>query len=119
MPAISRKDGVDTVYVPLHGTPNTCPPGMCCGNPDTIVTEGGSDDVLINMGSGGAGAVRKGDLHISHKDPGCSPHQTPLTSYSPNVYANNKNVGRIGDKYNEDDPHKLTTGSANVFANGE
>lgn len=115
MPAVSRKDGVDAVSVPSHGTPNSCPPGMCCGFGSTIVTEGGSNNVIINT----TGVVRKGDLHIEHPNPACVPHQTPLDTYSPNVFANGKEVGRIGDEYDsEAGPHILTTGSPNVFANG-
>lgn len=47
-------------------------------------------------------------------------HSPPLDTYSPNVYANNKPIGRIGDHYDGDgtsQTHQITSGSSNVFAN--
>jgi len=118
MPAVARRLSKDTVNVPSHGTPNSCPPSICCGFASVITTLEGSSDVFVNLISGGEGIVRKGDKHISHPDPACIPHQTPLATYSPTVFANGKNVGRIGDVYDLALPHIIVTGSPNVFANG-
>ena len=99
MPAVSRKDGTDTIAT-NHGCDTT------------TVTATGSGDVFVNN----IGVVRKDDLTVVHQAPsrgGCSPHQVPLTSYSGTVFANNLNIGRIGDSYTGE---TLTSGSANVFA---
>lgn len=100
MPGIARKNGEDSIST-----------GHGCDA--TTVTDQGSSDVFIN----GIGAVRKDDLtavHLVPAGPACVPHTVPLSTYSPNVFVNNKNVGRNGDFYNG---HQLITGSTNVFAN--
>ena len=65
--------------------------------------------------------VRKGDICTGH---GCFPPRNN-SSWSPNVFANNKNVHRKGDSWV---PHKcgkkshgsnLAAGSPNVFANNK
>lgn len=126
MPNVARKDGVDAV--------NT---GHGC---DTQTgTNTGSGDVFVNN----IGVVRKNDVTQSHgyptvilvfvpdeeppEDPPpdyiggtyveeivCNPHTVPLTTYSPNVFANNLNIGRLGDSYSGE---VLVSGSPNVFAN--
>ena len=132
MPAVSRRDMVDDIQSP-HGDGDTQIP--FCLKPLVIQTmtgpTGGSDNVLVNLGSGGAGIVRKNDVTIPHPNPHyppppaspatCEPHHPLLFTHSPNVYANNREVGRIGDYYTGDvspDAHPLITGSPNVFANG-
>jgi hypothetical protein len=44
----------------------------------------------------------------------CDPHQLSLTSYSGDVFANDLNIGRLGDSYSGE---TLSSGSPNVFAN--
>jgi hypothetical protein len=106
MPAVSRKSGTDTVASPDGA-------GYCSGDPSTQTTDVGSDDVLANA----IGVIRSGDTVITHLHPGpCdTPHNPALDSYSPNVFANNKNLGRFGDTYGGD--HIVSSGSTNVFAN--
>jgi len=115
MPAVARKNGVDTVIVPMHGIPTTCPPAICCGFPSVITTAGGSNNVFVNLGSGGDGVVRSGDRHLLHPSLACVPHATPLETFAPFVFANGKHIGRLGDIYGLADPHVITTGSPNVF----
>jgi uncharacterized Zn-binding protein involved in type VI secretion len=56
------------------------------------------------------------DLHVGHASPSPNPfHQTPYAVGSPDVYANDENVVRIGDTTYCGDP--AATGSPNVFAN--
>ena len=100
MPAVARKDGVDTIAT-----------GHGCDA--TTVTDEGSSDVFLN----GTGVVREGDLTAVHEilvGIVCVPHTVPLTSFSPDVFVNGLRVGREGDFYNG---HELTSGSPNVFAN--
>ena len=49
----------------------------------------------------------------------CGPpcHASNLCAGSPNVFANNKNIGRKDDEYTAG--HPITTGSPDVFANGD
>jgi uncharacterized Zn-binding protein involved in type VI secretion len=103
MPEVARKDKKDTVYSP-HGTGNECK------SPSTYNTDKGSEDVFAE----GIGVVRSGDAMQSHPQPGCTPHAPGLSTYSPNVYANGKQIGRKGDAY---DGHKITSGSGKVIAN--
>ena len=85
----------------------------------TQASDAGSADVFVNN----IGVVRKDDAMASHPDGTpcvASPenHTPTLSTYSSTVYVNNKNIGRIGDKYNSDGhfDHEITTGSADVFA---
>ena len=106
MAAVARKDGTDSV-----STSHVC----------TVVTvsDEGSGDVFVNN----IGVVRQGDLNEAHSfgppyvkgNPTCGElHQVPLSSFSPTVFANNKNIGRIGDAYGSE---TIISGSSNVFAN--
>jgi len=121
MPNVARKDGVDTVST-----------GHGCDS--QTVTNTGSGNVFANS----IGVVRKGDLDAGHnypvvyyvfvpgnpEDPEdlgsyvpvvvCEGHTQALSTYSPNVFANNLNIGRLGDTYSGE---TLTSGSPNVFAN--
>lgn len=99
MPAITRKDGSDTIAT-NHGCDTT------------TVTSEGSSDVFAN----GIGIVRAGDLcevHTIPAGPVCVPHVVPLTSFSTMVFVNGRGVGRLGDEYSG---HTITSGSGNVFA---
>jgi hypothetical protein len=75
-----------------------------------------SPDVFINN----IGIVRRNDLNKVHLfpsgDDGCSPHQVPLTTFSVNVFANYKNVGRVGDDYSGE---VIISGSPDVFIDNE
>jgi len=127
MPAVARKDSADTIST-----------GHGCDTTTTTLT--GSGNVFVNS----IGIVRRGDLSQVHTyevivaievaDPEpeppvpedyipsthteyvvtCEPHQVSLTSYSGDVFANNLNIGRLGDSYSG---HTLSSGSPNVFAN--
>lgn len=100
MPAVARKSGTDSIAT-NHG---------CTG---TTATDSGSGDVFVNN----IGVVRQGDVNQTHSytGRGCSvSHAVPLTAASPNVFANNLAIGRVGDSYSGE---TITSGSANVFAN--
>ena len=81
MPAVCRGDLVDIDVI--H-----------CSTP---AREGRSPDVFVN----GIGVSRQGDNNDSHLLPlpegPCPPHQAPIASGSPKVFANTKGIGRIGD----------------------
>lgn len=101
MPAVSRKDGTDSIST-----------GHGCDA--TTVTDQGSSNVLVNS----IGAVRAGDLcqvHLILVGDSCVPHTVPLTSFSSTVFVNGRGIGRRGDDYSG---HVLTSGSGNVFAGG-
>ena len=106
MPAVARRDEIDTVASP-DGS------GPCCSASSTQFTEEGSTNVFVNS----IGAVRLGDTMIVHLYPGpcCAPHNPPLTSSSTTVFVNSKGVGRVGDDYQA---HIISSGSSNVFAGG-
>lgn len=104
MPEVARKDRTEIVFSP-DGS------GNYCESPTTQTSLIGSDDVFANS----IGVVRVGDPMNVHPGPGCGGHAPPLSEGSPNVYANNRPVGRRGDPYGGD--HILMTGSPNVFAN--
>lgn len=101
MPAVARKSGVDSVSI-NHPT--------CQGS---TVTDVGSGDVLVNN----IGVVREGDNVESHthSPPACPNHAPGLVSFSSNVFANNKKLGRLGDSYGCG--ATISSGSSNVYAN--
>ena len=115
MPAVARKDAVDVVNT-IHVSVGDANPddGIACdAAPQTIATEAGSSDVFAV----GVGVVRDGDVEQSHTIPGCSSHQTGLATFSPNVYANGKKIGRLNDTYTCG--AKIVSVTQNtVFANG-
>ena len=102
MPAIARKDATDTVAI-NHAT--------CQGS---TVTDEGSSNVFVN----GIGVVREGDKVKSHtpSPPACPSHAPPLSTFSPNVYANGKKIGRLGDQF--ECGASISSGSPDVYANG-
>lgn len=130
MPAVAWKDGKSSVACTdgSRGTvcrrspaPASTPIAWNWDIDTTQASNVGSDDVYANN----IGVVRKDDIMKSHPhgDP-CTAsainHSPPLDTYSPNVFANNKNIGRIGDHYDGDgtsQTHEITSGSPNVFAN--
>lgn len=101
MPKVARKGGADTVST-----------GHGCDS--TTVTNQGSNDVFVNN----IGVVRIGDLNQTHDIPSgdsCVPHNVALSTASPNVFANLRRIGRLGDLYGSE---VITSGSPNVYANG-
>ena len=87
----------------------------------TQKSDAGSSDVKAE----GTGVVRKDDAMKSHPngDPcvaSASNHTPEVSTYSSTVFANGKNIARIGDKYNSesDQDHEITTGAGTVFAGG-
>jgi len=98
MPLVARKDGVDIVDT-VHVSVGDADPkdGITCdAAPQNIVTEAGSPDVFVHN----VGVVRKGDVEQAHTiPPACATHQTGLATHSPNVYANNLEIGRLHDTY--------------------
>lgn len=102
MPAAVRKDGKDEIQT-----------GHDC---DAVTyTDEGSDNVFVNK----IGAVRLNDLceqHFWPQNSSCVIHTLPLTTASPNVYVNNRKMGRKGDDY---EGEILISGSADVFVNGD
>jgi len=106
MPAVARKDSVDTVDSPDGA-------GVCCVDSSIQSTDIGSSNVTVNS----IGVVRKDDAMITHDYPGpcCNPHAPLLSTYSGTVFANSKNLGRKDDEY---DAHIISSGSSNVFAGG-
>ena len=121
MPAIAQKDGASTVAATDGAKGSACAPGRWNWNvPTTQASDAGSANVFAEN----IGVVRDGDAMLSHPDgvPCTSapiPHAPQLNSFSPNVFANNKAVGRIGDKYDSDGhfDHTITSGAGTVFAN--
>ena len=115
MPLVARKDGVDTVNT-VHVSVGDDDPldGIACdADPQDIGTLDGSPDVFAE----GVGVVRSGDNEEAHTIPGCSTHQTGLATFSPNVYANGKQIGRKDDTYGCGAQITSVTQST-VFANG-
>jgi uncharacterized Zn-binding protein involved in type VI secretion len=133
MPGLAYKDGKSSVAC-TDGVRGKVCRTVTRGDPPVTVPVAWNWDVNTtqssNAGSGnvfanGIGVVRKDDVMKSHPhgDPctaGPVNHSPPLDTYSPNVYANNKPIGRIGDHYDGDgtsQTHQITSGSSNVFAN--
>lgn len=101
MPLVARGSGVDIV--------DTVHP--ICISPGDITTDECSTNVFV----ANYGVHRESDKNEPHTH--CPPvYGTPLVSFSPNVYANNKRVGRLGDTYSCDARIKTVTQST-VYAN--
>jgi hypothetical protein len=101
MPAVARKDGEDIIDT-NHG---------CDSETKTLE---GSFTVFVNN----KGVVRRGDksaVHEIRRGLFCVSHQVVLDVFSPDVFADFKEVGRKGDTYQGE---RLRTGSPDVFANG-
>lgn len=106
MPKVARGNGVDSV-ISATGS------GPLCPSPMTTSTNKCSNNVFINN----TGVVRNGDAVTSHSMSGCGSESPVLGTYSPNIFANGKNIGRLGDNYPGDGSNVITSGSSNVFAN--
>ena len=101
MPGAARTTDATTNHPP-------CGPGTCST---------GSNNVFINN----LMAFRVTDMDTPHGIPSgdpvvCTPHTTPLSQGSPNVFVNGKPLGRIGDAFSCG--IKVASGSGNVIVNG-
>ena len=101
MPAVSRKGDTTTT-------------GHVCVATTTLDTPGQStvfaNSILV---------ARKTDPTVSHINPPfpiCPNHVANVNVGSPDVFVHGKAIARIGDST---DAGALTTGSGNVFANGD
>lgn len=102
MPLVARGDGVDVV--------NTGHP--VCIAPGTIATLSCSGNVFVHN----IGIHRKDDTNTPHTH--CPPvYSTTVSSFSPNVFANFRNVARLGDSYTCGAFIEQVT-QPDVFANG-
>jgi hypothetical protein len=121
MPAVAKKSGSSAVACTDGAQGHPCGTGVYhWDTPTTQASAAGSNDVFAEN----VGVVRKDDTMKSHPDGDpcvSSPvnHAPALSTYSPNVFANNKPLGRVADKYNSDGhfSHTITTGAGTVFAN--
>jgi len=132
MPLVARKDSVDLIASPDGAKGSSC--GLNVWHWDTDTTQftlAGSGNVFVHS----IGVVRAGDAMTTHPDENpctSSPidHTPTLSTYSPNVYANFLNIGRLGDVYKvggtgpdkpglaEDPTHPISVVSqGDVFAN--
>jgi uncharacterized Zn-binding protein involved in type VI secretion len=129
MPGVALKDEESSVACTdgVVGTvcavePGTGTPIKWYWNTDTTQkSNAGSSDVFAE----GTGVVRKDDAMKAHAngDPcvaSATNHTPAVSSYSSTVFANGKNIARIGDKYNSESSqdHEITTGATTVFAGG-
>jgi len=85
--------------------------GDPCGAPPRPSSEG-SGDVYAN----GIPVHRENDAWEPHACPGSSPHGATLLAGSGTVFANGKQLGRIGDPISCGST--VDTGSGDVFAGG-
>lgn len=121
MPGIAKKGGSSEISCTDGAKGSPCGNNVWHWNsPTTQPTAGGSGNVFVE----GVGVVREGDAMGSHPDGDpCvnSPvnHAPTLSTFSSNVFANGKAIGRIGDKFDSDGhyDHTVITGSGTVFAN--
>jgi hypothetical protein len=122
MPAVAKKGGSSNVRCTDGARGSSCGRNVWHWNTGTTqASDAGSSDVFIEN----VGVVRKGDIMKSHPDGDpcvSSPvnHAPALSTYSPNVFANNLPIGRVGDVYDSDGhyDHAITSGAGTVFANG-
>lgn len=105
MPNVARGNGKDTVHS-LTGTGENCTGGSI----DTV-TGTCSINVIVND----YGIVRKTDIVGEHQGQNCNTDISQLSTYSPNVFANDLEIGRKDDQYSSD--NTITSGSPDVFAN--
>lgn len=106
MPEVARGNATDSVASATGS-------GYLCGSPSDTSTDVCSGNVFANS----IGVVREDDTVTSHTQSGCSNEAPGLSTYSPNVFANGKHLGRKGDNYAGDGSNIITSGSTNVFAN--
>jgi uncharacterized Zn-binding protein involved in type VI secretion len=121
MPAIAQKSGSSAVAATDGARGSSCGRNVWhWDTPTTQASDAGSSDVFAE----GIGIVRNGDTMKSHPDGnpctgGPINHAPALSTFSPNVFVNGKEVGRIGDKYDSDGhfDHTISSSQGTVFAN--
>tara|TARA_Y100000385_G_C13066694_1_gene627059 strand:- start:1432 stop:1794 length:363 start_codon:yes stop_codon:yes gene_type:complete len=119
MPLVARKDGSNDVVNTTHVATGDAAPddgSVCDAATLNVKTDQGSGDVFVE----GHGVVRQDDTVENHAIGGtCSNHASApkLTSFSPDVYANGKKLGRKGDQYSCSATITSIT-QTTVFANG-
>lgn len=96
MPAVTRLGDICTGHGCFPPRPST----------------GASGNVFAN----GIAVHRQGDSWAAHGCPSCAPHGGNLSSGSGTVFANGKQLGRIGDPV--DCGSSVADGSSTVFAGG-
>jgi uncharacterized Zn-binding protein involved in type VI secretion len=118
---VACSDGVIGTVCATSGAPSFTPIKWYWDTDTTQKSDAGSDTVFAE----GTGVVRKDDAMKSHAngDPcvaSASNHTPEVSTYSSTVFANGKNIARIGDKYNSESlqDHEITTGAGTVFAGG-
>ena len=118
---VACSDGVIGTVCATSGAPSFTPIKWYWDTDTTQKSDAGSSDVFAE----GTGVVRKDDAMKSHAngDPcvaSASNHAPTVSTYSSTVFANGKNIARIGDKYNSESlqDHEITTGAGTVFAGG-
>lgn len=87
--------------------------GDDCKYPKNTTTGTDSSDKVFIQGFG---AVVAGDRVGPHSKRDCVPDTSVLTTYSSKVFVGGKGVGRIGDKYTDD--NIIVSGSDKVFIGG-
>jgi uncharacterized Zn-binding protein involved in type VI secretion len=103
MPAVAKGSGQSVVFSKTGS-------GKDCKFP-TITSTG---ECSVKVFFEGFGAVRKNDKVSPHQKGGCTLDDSGLTTYSNKVFVEGRNLGRIGDKYTDD--NTIISGSAIVFA---
>lgn len=122
MPAVAKKGGSSSVTCTDGAKGSPCGRNVWHWNSGTTQpTDAGSPNVFAEN----IGIVRQDDAMGSHPDGDpcvSSPvnHAPTLSTFSSNVFVNNKAIGRIGDKFDSDGhyDHTIATGAGTVFANG-
>lgn len=124
MPRVAQKDQRSTVSCSDGSRGGQCASKPTRWNWNSGITSSsntGSSDVFVEN----IGVVRKNDIMTSHANGApcvtSAVNHTPyLNTYSPNVFVNNREVGRVGDTYNGGTGfnHVITSTQGTVFANG-
>lgn len=103
MPLVARKEGSGDIVNTGHAV---------CVSPGKIKTLSGSGDVFVVN----HGVHRESDTNEPHTH--CPPvYSTVVVTFSPDVYANNLRVARLGDKYSCN-AFVESIAQGTVFANG-
>ena len=119
--SVACTDGVIGTVCATSGAPSFTPIKWYWNTDTTQKSNAGSSDVFAE----GTGVVRKDDAMKAHAngDPcvaSATNHTPAVSTFSSTVFANGKNIARIGDKYNSESEqdHEITTGATTVFAGG-
>ena len=119
--SVACTDGVVGTVCATSGAPSFTPIKWYWNTDTTQKSNAGSSDVFAE----GTGVVRKDDAMKAHAngDPcvaSATNHTPAVSTFSSTVFANGKNIARIGDKYNSESSqdHEITTGATTVFAGG-